>query len=109
MKTFKEYEEKVIKFAFYPGIGSFSGLVYAVLALSGEAGELANTLKKLIRDGESKMTPEWEAKLLDELGDVLWYVAATAREIAVDRGLKEVAEANYEKLSARHTKFNKVK
>src|SRR5271168_1455306 len=72
------------------------GLVYSVLALCGEAGELANKLKKHLRAG----TDPDNAVLMDELGDVLWYVASTARELGYS--LEAVAKYNIEKLALRH-------
>jgi NTP pyrophosphatase (non-canonical NTP hydrolase) len=48
--TFDEYQEAATTTAVYPGQGAFQGLVYAVLGLSGEAGETAEQVKKTWRD-----------------------------------------------------------
>jgi len=91
--TFHEYAEEVHKLAFYPNTDSELG--YPTLGLCGEAGEIANKVKKIYRDG----TPVPVDALVDELGDVLWYVAALAN--ALKTPLAEVARRNLEKLHSR--------
>lgn len=72
-------------------------LVYPVLGLAGEAGELANKAKKILRD---QLAPDsYRSVMIDELGDVLWYVAAVATDLGVT--LSEVARINIEKLASR--------
>lgn len=88
--TFVEFQEKAKGTAVYPQ-GTDEGLYYAVMGLAGEAGEVANKVKKLIRDGI--LNP---SVVLDELGDVLWYCAAVASEL--DGDLSEVAQNNLDKL-----------
>lgn len=75
------------------------GLIYSVLGLTGEAGELANKVKKTIRDGELAYTPD---DLAAELGDVLWYVSAIADNLGFK--LEYIAEANLNKLRTRAEK-----
>ena len=70
-------------------------LTYTVLALCRESGELANKLKKHLRAG----TEPDPTVLADELGDVLWYVSAVAKELGWK--LEQVAEYNLAKLAAR--------
>jgi NTP pyrophosphatase (non-canonical NTP hydrolase) len=70
------------------------------LGLAGEAGEVADIVKKLIGHGHP-MNHEAHTKLMLELGDILWYVAAFA-ELVLQRNLSEVAGANIEKLRARY-------
>jgi NTP pyrophosphatase (non-canonical NTP hydrolase) len=82
-------------------------LVYPALALTGEAGELANVVKKLVRQSDSLapvtvVDDEDRAKLGEELGDVLWYVSALATELGFT--LEEVAKANLTKLAKRYEK-----
>lgn len=72
------------------------GFNYTIIGLCGEAGELANKYKKAIRDG---WKPDTREVLADELGDVLWYVAACARELNIP--LSEIARMNVEKLALR--------
>ena len=74
-------------------------LVYPILGLVGEAGELANKLKKWGRDSQGTSTPEQEEALSDELGDTLWYQAAVATALRVP--LENVADDNIAKLFSR--------
>lgn len=86
--------------------------MYPALGLAGEAGEVCEKVKKLIRDQDiicghasdhgyltDDLTDEQRAPLVKELGDVLWYCAALASELGVS--LADVAQANYDKLKAR--------
>lgn len=100
--TFDDYQRMAMLTAIYPDIGR--NLVYPTLGLAGEAGELANKVKKLIRDegyhsGQSAPTGARLEQLVAELGDVLWYVAALTSELGI--GLEDVARANIGKLTGR--------
>ena len=97
--TFERYAEDAARTAIYPDAGQTGGLLYAVLGLVGEAGELANQAKKIMRDDDGTICPARAAKMRAELGDVLWYVAAVARELDVE--LQEVARYNLQKLERR--------
>ena len=72
---------------------------YTLLGLGGEVGELQNFWKKRLRTGRSVLTHEEEAKMSDELGDVMWYCFALAQELRLD--MSEVLEKNQHKLRAR--------
>lgn len=93
---FSAYQELAYKTAIYPNEVK---VIYPALGLAGEAGEVSNQVKKILRDNEGKLTGERRAKIMDELGDVLWYVAALATDMGVD--LSAVAAANIEKLADR--------
>lgn len=95
--TFSEYQEKAKETALYPNVGS--NPYYPSLGLSGEAGEIANKVKKIMRDKSDVIDDETRDDIKKELGDVLWYVAAVASEFKLDMG--EIAEKNYEKLKKR--------
>ena len=97
--TFETYARGAAATAIYPDAGSTGGLLYAVLGLTGEAGELANQAKKVIRDDDGTIDPARAAKMRAELGDVLWYVAAVARELDIE--LQKVARLNLQKLQQR--------
>lgn len=98
--------------AIYPGCmeGRPEALLYTALGLTGEAGEVAEKLKKAIRKGSQehpleKLTPatvaydDLRSDLVKELGDCMWYVARMADELGVT--LADVVDANVEKLSSR--------
>jgi NTP pyrophosphatase (non-canonical NTP hydrolase) len=103
--NFEEYQKQASATALYPN--RLKNLAYPTLGLTGEAGEVANVVKKIQRDFGGEITPEIRAKLKDELGDVLWYIAACADELGLT--LEEVAEFNVKKLAARHGKNRKLK
>ena len=95
--TFDEYRDLARQFAIYPNIGS--NVQYATLGLVGEAGEIANKVKKMMRDHDGVITDETRGALKSELGDVLWYAAMLAVEIGVS--FEDVAEGNLNKLNDR--------
>lgn len=95
--TFEEYQKKSRKTAKYPDADS--NFVYPTLGLAGEAGEVADKIKKIIRDDGGEVLPEKKKELAGELGDVLWYVSQVATELGLS--LEEIAEKNIEKLYSR--------
>jgi NTP pyrophosphatase (non-canonical NTP hydrolase) len=104
--TLNEYQTWQQTMAFYPQTREFEGLVYTILAMGGEAGEVQNELKKIIRDRQAKLTPESKDKLILELGDVLWYISAAASELGV--GLETIAAMNQSKLEQRKSEHKPV-
>lgn len=72
--------------------------VYPALAMAGECGEFSEKVKKAWRDG----TPLDRAAALKELGDVLWYIDAAAKDLGYT--LDEVAEANLNKIQSRRAR-----
>jgi NTP pyrophosphatase (non-canonical NTP hydrolase) len=96
--SFEEYQQAARETALYPR--RLENLEYPTLGLAGEAGEVANIVKKIQRDAGGVTTSETRAKLKDELGDVLWYISACADELGLT--LAEIAEFNVKKLAARH-------
>ncbi len=91
------YQSQAHYTAVYPDIGN--NVVYPTLGLTGEAGEVAEKVKKLIRDHNGQLTPEYAADIKKELGDCLWYLSQVANEIGVT--LEDVAQTNLEKLALR--------
>ena len=73
--------------------------IYPTLGLTGEAGEVADKVKKVLRDRNGVFDAETSAAIKLELGDVFWYVAQLSMELGYD--LEEVAVANLNKLSSR--------
>jgi NTP pyrophosphatase (non-canonical NTP hydrolase) len=92
-----EYQRKSVKFAIYPATHR---ILYPALGLAGEAGEVANKVKKFIRDGADKESFEVKkVEIAAEIGDVLWYCAALAHDLGFN--LSDIASENYSKLSGR--------
>lgn len=90
--NFDKYQEEASKTAIYP---ENSKLTYPLLGLCGEVGEVCEKVKKHIRDGRELDKTD----LTKELGDVLWYLSATARDLGIS--LQDVAETNISKLKSR--------
>ena len=88
---FKEYQKKAVEFAIYPEAYK---VIYPTLGLCGEAGEVAEKVKKQVRDGNFN-----RHEVAKELGDVLWYLANLANDIGYN--LSEVAVISIDKLQSR--------
>ena len=84
----------------HAGKGVLPGLAYTTMGLASEVGEVANHAKKVYRDDGGKLTAERRAAMVDELGDVLWYVAQCAEDLETD--LETIARHNLEKLRQRY-------
>jgi hypothetical protein len=95
---FKEYQEKAVSTAVYPGRGTVMGLAYAGLGL-GEAGEAQNKIKKVLRDDGGVLTEEKRIAIAKEIGGNLWYCAAVAEELGMS--LDDIARMNLEELAGR--------
>lgn len=92
--NFKEYQMEAANTVVYKG-GTEMRLMYVALGLNGEAGEVAEKIKKFVRDGTFDVHP-----ITLELGDCLWYLAALATELGLD--LDDIARANINKLASRN-------
>jgi NTP pyrophosphatase (non-canonical NTP hydrolase) len=91
------YQQGARQTARYPDVGS--NPIYPTLGLCGEAGEVADKVKKVLRDHGGVFSPEQREALKLELGDVLWYVAQLASELGFE--LEEIGAANLDKLASR--------
>lgn len=94
--TLNEYQDMAIETAIY---GAGHKIVYPALGLAGEAGEVANKVKKVLRDKDGVFTEEAKREIAFEIGDALWYCAALARDLGYT--LEEIARSNIEKLNSR--------
>ena len=94
---FQLYQERCRATARYPDAGA--NPIYPTLGLCGEAGEVADKVKKVLRDRQGNFSPEVIADLQLELGDVLWYVAQLATELGLE--LEQIAQSNLDKLASR--------
>ena len=104
---FDEYQKKASKYDLFEVVSDFRevGFIEKVLVLTGEAGETADKIKKILRDKDGVISDEDRESIVKELGDVLWYIAAISRYLEVD--LSEVAKGNIRKLEGRYQR-NKI-
>jgi len=118
MLTFEKYEQTVVETGIYHDsiqkyvdslnipnendrkrLHKLLSMLYVTLGMMGEAGEIAEKLKKIIRDKSCEIDETDKALLIKEDGDVVWYAGAVAQEL--DSSLEQVALANIEKLESR--------
>ena len=97
MNSLREYQIKAVGFAIYPATHK---VLYPTLGLCGEAGEIAEKVKKQVRDNHFN-----RHEVAKELGDVLWYLANLSNDIGYN--LDEIANINIEKLTSRKER-NKI-
>ena len=91
------YQSESRKTALYPDVGS--NAIYPTLGLVGEAGEVADKVKKILRDKKGLFDKESKDAIKFELGDVLWYISQLSSELGYE--LEEVANSNLQKLNSR--------
>lgn len=106
--TFKEYQKETLQF--FRKNKNDINLVLARLSLglSGEAGEVAEKMKKYLRDTDlsQKTRNKLKEEFSKELGDVMWYLAMLANKLNLN--LAEIAKENIDKLASRKRR-NKLK
>ena len=93
------YQKVALTTAIYP---REQAIIYPTLGLTGEAGEVANKVKKIIRDGSDSKDEKLVSEIKSEIGDCLWYIAVLANDF--DIKLSDIASANIEKLATRKSK-----
>lgn len=96
MKEFNEYQDFAQETAIYP-IDML--VIYPTLGLVGEAGEVADKIKKVYRDNDRRFDAERRESIARELGDVLWYLANVATDLGYT--LEEIATMNHDKIMSR--------
>ncbi|HEX5395360.1 MAG TPA: nucleoside triphosphate pyrophosphohydrolase family protein [Candidatus Saccharimonadales bacterium] len=94
--TLDEYQKKALSTNINQGTHLFFDRMFGLV---GEAGEMADKVKKWIRDDEAEWDKLDKKMMADELGDVLWYVATLAETLGYS--LEEVGRQNVEKLQSR--------
>lgn len=92
--TLNQYQKMVLETAIYP-----QPIIYPTLGLTGEAGEVSDKVKKVLRDNNSIFTEDKKTEIAKEVGDVLWYCATLSHDIGYT--LEEIAQMNYDKLHSR--------
>ena len=90
------YQKVALTTAIYP---REQAIIYPTLGLTGEAGEVANKVKKIIRDGSDSKDEKLVSEIKAEIGDCLWYIAVLANDF--DIKLSDIASTNLEKLANR--------
>ena len=99
MVDFNSYQRSAEGTAIYPDQHK---IIYPALGMAGEAGEVANKVKKLIRDGPENRPETWREDIASEIGDVLWYCASLASDLNLSLGM--IASQNLIKLDKRKAK-----
>ena len=100
LADFDEYQELALRTASAQSTESATTmLTSAALGLSGESGEIADHVKKIVYHGHP-LDEETRDKIAKEIGDILWYCAMGSRGIGVS--LSEIARMNVEKLRKRY-------
>ena len=99
MKEFNEYQDFADTTDVYPNDKFNIG--YKALGLVGEAGEVADKIKKIYRDKNGNFNATDEVEIAKELGDCLWYISCIAAAIGFE--LSDIAKLNVDKLSKRKT------
>lgn len=99
--TFAEYQKRALATRLSTG-DDFKDLLHWVLGINGEAGEVAEKVKKIIRDKQGNITDADKQELAKEIGDVLWYLAVFADQL--DVSFDAIAEQNLEKLRSRQSR-----
>lgn len=103
---FETYHDQTESTAMYPHVatGDIMALMYTALGLAGEAGEIANQVKKILRDDDAAVTAARRTAIGKELGDVFWYLSRFMHEMGIDH--RAVLGTNVEKLQARKQQGN---
>ena len=102
--TFDEYQQQAITTDTFDGMKGIAhpSFLEKAFGLVGEAGEVAEKLKKILRDKNGKLSNEDKQEIVKEFGDVLWYVSALANYL--DVSLETVAAKNLEKVLSRKSR-----
>ena len=90
-----EYQKEAMK-SLNPSLNNDEVLLNGVMGLCGESGEVIDILKKHLSQGHELNRD----KMIEELGDVAWYLAETAYALGVD--LDTVLRKNLDKLKKRY-------
>lgn len=96
---FDEYEKLAARTGVFEGKLAENPLMYLGLGVTSEAGEVADKIKKIMRNDQGVISEEKRQALKSELGDVLWYLSQIAKHLSIP--FSEVAQANIDKLADR--------
>lgn len=100
MKNIDEIQKSFCESAAYPGMKNpVLGIQYLALGLTGEAGEVSDEIKKMMRDDLSQLTLSRRRAIILELADTFWYLSMIATELQIP--LSEVVQLGKEKIDSR--------
>ena len=93
-----EYQKEALVTAIFSG-DEFKDLAHWVFGITGESGEIAEKIKKIIRDKDAKVSQDDKEELVKEMGDVLWYLAVLSEHLGYK--FDEIGARNIKKLRDR--------
>lgn len=96
---FNEYQEKASVTATFTGKQEEHQLMYLALGVCGESGEIAEKIKKIIRNDEGVVSDEKRESIRSEIGDVLWYLSQLSRVLHIP--FEDAAQDNIRKIMDR--------
>lgn len=99
---FDEYETLAKSTATYEGKQAEYQLMYLTIGIAGETGEIAEKVKKILRNDDGVISEEMREALKHEVGDVLWYLSQFSRLLGFS--VSEAAEANLKKIADRRAR-----
>lgn len=99
--TLDEYQKEALVTALKTE-ATFQDLMHWVLGIVGESGEIAEKMKKIVRDKNGKISEQDKEELVKEIGDTLWYLAVFADHLGVK--FDEVGQRNIAKLRSRQSR-----
>lgn len=102
--TLDEYQKEALVTAVFTD-DEFKDLAHWVFGITGEAGEIAEKFKKIVRDKEAIIGDTDRDEIIKEIGDVMWYLAVLAKQL--DVSFDEVGKRNIAKLRDRQNR-NKI-
>ena len=103
--TLNDYQKDALVTAMFSG-NELLDICHWTLGITGEGGEIAEKVKKIIRDNNAVISDEVKAEIVKEIGDVLWYLAVLAKQLGVS--FEEIGQANIAKLRSRQAR-DKIK
>jgi len=94
-----EYQKLATRTASFGDKKEIDQIVYLALGVAGEGGEVAEKIKKVLRNDDGVISDEKKLEIKKELGDVLWYLSQMARVLGFT--FEDVAQTNINKLADR--------
>ncbi len=92
-----EYQQAALQTAVYP---QEMKIVYPLIGITGETGEVAEKIKKVIRDNNAVFSDDDRREIAKEIGDILWYISSLSSDIGYS--LDEIAAMNIDKITSRN-------